>query len=283
MVIRTFEHEYPVIGIKEQTEQYDTYICRDAASKGLCSVISIKDSSLFPMLVSWLTDIIDTETFTDHREHFIYNGQLCIVMRYTQGISLSTKLSTESVPFRERLEIGRRLLERVILQDIPDYFLSRCFVPDQIMIGPDLSVSFNYPLEDILLDRNQDGRANIESVFRLLFDHEIMRKVPDLLMDFMQRLPDLTGQKMTDLYSEYYILLSKLENYSDSDELPKTFWYRLWDKIKRCFKVLKKFLIFLLIIAALIYLIYIIIDPNKNKNSSGHFTSIGTVSIENTG
>ena len=56
MVISTFEHEYPIKGVKETNELYSSYICRNMSGGGLCRVLSIKDRELFPSLVSWLTD-----------------------------------------------------------------------------------------------------------------------------------------------------------------------------------------------------------------------------------
>ena len=282
MIIRTSENEYPVIGVQNTAEQYDMYICRDVTAGGLCRIMRIKDSGRFAELVSYLTDAVNRDAFTDYREHFIDGDTLCIVMKYTQGITLGTKLATESVPFKERLELGRRILEKAVLQDIPDYFLSKCFTPEQIIIDSDMSVSFNYPIEDILGDRQQNGRENIDAVLRLLFAGELERKVPALLMDFFDRLPALSEQRLLDIYSEYYVLMGRLEDYDASDELPKTFWYRLWDKIKKLFGFLKKILILLLILASIAYLIYTIIDPNKNKDSSEHFKSIGTVQIQAT-
>ena len=279
MVIRTSDHEYPVIGVKETTEQYDMYICRDVSSKCLCRIMSIKDSGLFPDLVGYLTDAVNRDAFTDYREHFIDNGRLCIVMRYEQGVTLSTKLATESIPFPERLELGRRILEKAVLQDIPDYFMAKCFTPDQMIIAPDLTVNFNYPIEDIISNRDQNGRSNIISVLRLLFADELERKVPDLLMDFFKRLPELTEQRLLDIYSEYYTVAGQLEDYDVKDEQPKTFWFKLWDKIKALLKFLKNILIIALIIAALAYLIYTIIDPGKNNDNNGHFEYIGTVKI----
>ena len=54
----------------------------------------------------------------------------------------------------------------------------------------------------------------------------------------------------------------------------------MMDKIKKIFNVLKKIVIIGLIIASVCYLIYTIIDPGKNTDNNGHFTSIGTVNIE---
>ncbi len=283
MIIKTFEHQYPVIGIKEGTDIYDIYICRDYDGSGLCRVMSIKDRSLFHELVSWLSETVNQNVFTDFREYFIYNDCLCIVMKYTQGLSLNAKLATESVPFRERLELARRILEKAVLQDIPDYFLAKCFVPEEIIVSSDLSVSFNYPLGDVIVDRKQDGRKNIGAVLRMIFAPEIECNVPDELMDFINRLPELTSQRLLDLYSEYYLMMSSVQDYDVSSEQPKTIWYSLWEKTKKVFGFLKKIIIILLILAAIGYLIYTIIDPWKNNSSSGHFKTIGTVEIENTG
>ncbi len=280
LIISTYEHDYPVVGVKESNEVYDCYICRNVSSGGLCRIMSIKDKRLFAELTGWLIEKINPEAFTDYIEQFIFEDKLCIVMKYTEGITLRTKLATESLPLKERLELGRKLLERVILQDIPEYFLAKCFSPDQMMITSDLNVSFNYPIEDIAQDRSADGRKNIEPVFRMLFARELERKVPDLLMKFFRQLPELTEARMIDLYSEYYALIGQLEKYDENGEQPKTFWFRLWEVLKKVFKVLKKILIIALILASVGYLIYTILNPGKNQNNDGHFSSIGTVEID---
>lgn len=282
MVIRTSDKEYPVIGVQNTNEQFDIYICRNVGGKGFYRILSVKDGSKFPEIVSFLNDSVSRDAFTDYDGYFIDDGKLCIVMRYTQGIALGTKLATESVPFKERLELGRKILEKAVLQEIPDYFLAKCFTPEQIVVESDLSVSFNYPIEDIITNRQQKCRGNIEQVLRLLFDKELERKVPQLLMDFFKSLPELCNQRLLDIYSEYYALMGQLEEYDAEADQPKTFWFRLWSKIKKVLKVLKKVLIILLVLASIAYLIYTILDPGKDKGSDGHFKAIGTVEIQTT-
>ena len=281
MVISTYEHNYPIVGVKETSEVYDCYICRNISGGGLCRILCIKDRRLFAELAGWLTDNINKESFTDYIEHFIFEDKFCLVMKYTEGITLNTKLATESFPLRERLELGRRIIERIVLQDMPEYFLSKCLDPDCMVISSDLSISFNYPVFDIISDRSANGRECIEPILRLLFAKELERKVPDLIIDFFKRLPDLSQERMIDLYGEYYSMMMKLEGYDEDSEQPKTFWFKLWEKIKKVFNVLKKVIIAALILASIGYLIYIIIDPAKNNDNNGHFSSIGTLKIEN--
>ena len=204
-------------------------------------------------------------------------------MKYTQGLSLEKKLATEALSLQERLELGRKILERAVIQDIPDYFLDKCFSPECIMVAQDLSVSFNYPIEDIMKDRSGTRAANIERVLRLIFARELERKVPAVLMDFFERLPVLlTEESMIDLYSEYYALCGQLEGYGEDSEQPKTFWFMLWDAVKKVFDKLKTLLILLLLLASVGYLMYTIFDPGDSKKNESHFDSIGTVKIDNT-
>lgn len=282
VTISTYEHDYPVTGVKETNELYDSYICRNVSGGGLCRILSIKDRSLFPSLVSWLTDTVDPEAFTDFIEHFNCDGRLCIVMRYTQGLTLEKKLSTESLSLSERLELGRKILERAVLQDIPEYFLGKCFSPGCITVAPDLTVSFNYPIEDIMTSRECTAQVNTVRVLRLLFARETERKVPELLMDFLERLPELAAGSMIDLYSEYYALCTALEGFDAESEQPKTFWFTLWDAIKRVFTKMKTIFILLLLLAALGYLIYTIFDPGKSNKNEPQYDSIGTVKIDQT-
>ena len=282
MIISTFEHDYPITGVRETNELYNSYICRNVSGGGLCRILSLKDKNSFPQLVSWLTDTVDPEAFTDFIEHFNYDDKLCIVMKYTQGLSLEKKLSTEGLPLAERLELGRKILERAVIQDIPEYFLDKCFSPECIMVAPDLTVSFNYPIEDITTGRDCTASANIERVLRLLFAREIARKVPAVLMDFLDRLPALTEGSMIDLYSEYYALCTELEGFDAESEQPRTFWFIFWERFKKVFVKLKSIFIILLLLAAAGYLIYTIFDPGKSKDNEPHFDNIGTVTIDKT-
>ncbi|MBO4653280.1 MAG: hypothetical protein J5649_08205 [Lachnospiraceae bacterium] len=279
-MVSTFEHDYPITGVRETNEVYDSYLCRNVAGGGLCSILCIHDRSCFPSLVGWLTEVVDPRAFTDFIEYFNFNDDLCIVMKYKQGLSLEKKLATEALTLAERLELGRKILERAVLQEIPEYFLDKCFSPDCIMVEPDLTVSFNYPIEDIMGDRQCSVKDNIERVMRLLFDRELQRKVPTVLIEFIDRLPELTEGSIIDLYSEYYALCMALEGYGTDSELPRTFSFRFWEGFKKVFGKVKTVFIVLLVLVAFAYLFYTMFDPGKSKVKDPQFDRIGTVQID---
>ena len=282
MIIHTYEHDYPISSVKETNDTYDCYICRNMTDGGFCRVMSIKDKTYFPGLVSWLTETVNKDTFTDYVEHFNFNGALCIVMKYTQGLTLSDKLATESLSVKERAEIGRKILEKIVLQEIPDYFLSKCISPDCIIVSPDLTINFNYPIDDITGSRQCDPMDGIDKVLRLLFARELERKVPEAVVRFFGKLPELLELTVIEIYSEYHDMLADLAENPETDEEPRSIWYRLWDNFKKVWRVLKKIIMLALVVLAAVYLIMTIDGVKSSSNRKANFDRIGTVIIDKT-
>ena len=280
MTIYTYGHEYPVTSVLKDTDTYSIYMCNDIVNDGFCRIMSIKDKSLFPDIVGWLSVTADPTVFTDYIEHFLFEDTLCIVMKYTQGTTLKDMLDTEASPLRERLELGRKILERAVLLDIPDYFLDRCLDAEHIIVEHDLTVSFDYPIEDIIESRACQPMIKAEMLLSRIFAHEIERKVPEELMQFFGEMPELINADKIELYSRYYTMMTALVERDAGDDEPKSFWYRLWEKIKKIWEKLKKILMFLLLAAAVVYLVFTIQNYGSSKKMQPNFDSIGTVTID---
>ena len=280
MIIYTYGHEYTVTSVQKSTDKYDCYICGDSTNGGFCRILSLKDKTVFPELVGWLSKTVDPSVFTDYKEHFIFEDTLCIVMKYTQGVSLANKSDTEAMSLKERLELGRRILERTVLLDIPDYFLEKCFDAHNIIVSPDLTVSFNYPIEDITEQRECAPMKKAEMFLRQLFANEIERKVPDELIKFFGEMPGLAGSNMIELYSKYYMMMNSVIEREAGDEEPKSIWYRIWNRIKKIWAKLKKVLMLLLLAAAVFYLVFTIQTSGPSKKRQTTFESIGTLTID---
>ena len=280
MVIYTYGREYPVTSVQETNDAYSVYICVDLKNAGFCRILSVKDRTLFPELVSWLSKTVDPSVFTDYLEHFIFEDTLCIVMKYTQGTSLANKLSTESMPLEERLELCRKILERIVLLDIPDYFLDKCADENNIMVSQDLTVNFNYPVSDIIGSRECAPMKRIDRLMRLMFAKELERKVPDELIAFFGGMPKLLDSDIIELYSAYYSMMLRIIERDAGEEEPKSIWYRIWNRIKKIWGTLKKILIVLLLAAAVTYLIFTINSSNSSGKKASNFDSIGTVIID---
>ena len=280
MIIYTYGHEYSVASVLKDTDVYSIYICINNNSDSFCRIMSIKDRSLFPEIVGWLSENVDPSVFTDYIEHFMFEDTLCIVMKYTQGTTLKDRMDTESASLKERLELCRKILERAVLLDIPDYFLDRCLDAEHIIVEADLSINFNYPIEDIVVSRACMPMVRAEKLLRLIFAREIERKVPEELMSFFDDMPELIGTDKVELYKKYYMMMTVLIERDAGNEEPQSFWYKLWEKIKKIWEKLKKILMFLLLAAAVVYLVFTINTYGSQGKKQPNFDSIGTVTID---
>lgn len=280
MIIYTYGHEYPVTSVQKTNDRYNCYICTDSRNGSFCRILSIKDKTLFPELVSWLSENVDPTVFTDYIEHFIFDDMLCIVMKYTQGVTLAEKTDTEGMPLRERLELCRKILERAVLLDIPDYFLDKCMDINNIIVTSDLTVYFNYPIEDIIGNRDCRPMLQVEKLLRFFFAREIERKVPDELIEFFGEMPEIVKSNKIELYSRYYMMMTKLVEKDAGEEVPKSIWFRIWDKILKFWQKIKRVLIFILLAAAVVYLVFTIQTSGPSTKNRKNFDSIGTVTID---
>ncbi len=280
MVLRTYEHEYPIISVVESNHTFDLYICRNISGGGLCRILCVKHKKMFTDIIGWVSENVNFNAFSDYIEHFNYDNMLCIVMRYTQGVTLKDKLATENLSFRERLELGRKILEKAVILELPDYFLDKCFSENNIIVAEDLSVNFNYPIEDIMYDRMCNAPEKIESILRFIFSKELEKRIPDELIAFFDKLPEYSVSGRIELYSEYHAMKNRVEEEDPDSQEPKTFWFLLWEKIKKLFGKLKIILTAGLIIGALIYLAIVFFGNDDFNKKDPHFDKIGIVDID---
>jgi len=284
LVIHTFEHEYPVSYVKEISDISESYICRNNAEGGLCRILAIRDKSLFPAIIPRLTDADAISAFSDFIEHFIFEDLLCIVMKYTQGISLRDKIGTESLSLSEKLELARRILERMILQEVPDYFLMKCCTPETVIVDSDMTLHFNYPIEDIEnadACTREDAMKQVAGLLRFIFAKEAADYSSAEVSAFLDDLPALTQScDLIGLYSAYHTMMMTAVSGEAKTAAENSVWFTLWEKIKKLGAVLKKVLTVLLLLAAAAYLIFSIGKIKESGTRHVNFERIGTVEIK---
>jgi len=284
VVIHTFEHEYPVTHVREIDGSSECYICRNESAGGLCRILAISDKSLYGSIIPGLADAAANSAFTDFIEHFIFDDMLCIAMGYTQGVTLRDRLDTEGYTLPEKLELGRRILERMILCELPDYYLTKCADVSSIVVDSDMTLHFNYDIDDVK-DAHTYTRAGamekVAALIRTFFAREEENYVSAELTAFLSELPrHIEAGDLVALYGAYHEMMQKA---TASDAKPAgedSFWHKLWEKCKKLGGVLRRVLMVLLLIAAAVYLIYTIGETKNDGTKHTNFTKIGTVEIK---
>ncbi len=283
MVIQTFEHSYTVVSLREANRLGTVFICRDAATGEQFSVLCIRDQKLASEVLLYLTNHINTTVFTDFVEYFKDEDQLCVVMKYRDETTLDNHLLRERPSLKERLEIGRRIVEQMVLLEMPEYFQCNCLRADRIVIYPNMDVFFNYSLTNIDTISHATGTGIVQQfadVFHLLFRQEIDKETIQPLVLFYNHLRAAEYIGNIDLYTQYKKLMDTVLALPGAEEgKPQSFWYRVWEKVKRAAKKLRKLLMILLVLLAIAYLIYTVGTVNRPIKETGNFDRIGTVEL----
>lgn len=285
MLIQTYERGYQIISHILTNDLGDIYICRDVATDLEYTVLRIKDKAVIPRLMVSLDRSIQRDTFTDYIEHFVFEEDLCIVLKYYRGISLAEKLRSEHCSLAERMKIGKRILERIIFLGMPLYFLHNCLRGERIIVKPNFDVFFNYVPSDIRDLDNIDDQAVLQSfanVFTMLFRGELSMQSAPPINEFAAALQKEEYFDSIAIYKKYNEMCHEVEQIPEEEILkPKSKWFLLWERLKKRIKLLKRILAVGLMIVGIIYLAYSTKQAvNPTINHVNHFEFIGTLKIE---
>lgn len=286
MVINTLRHNYYVIHKLADDKDFETFLCseQDSEASQRYSVARLKDKELTYKLITVFTELMKNSAFEDYYECFSKDGYLYLVFTHHAEPLLINKLKNERCELKERLEIGKRLLERVILLDMPDFILCDALADHNVMVSSSLEVQFNYILSDI----GQFDKIGIREIghrlwalYSHLFEYELSLEASADIKGFIDYLQGQQYQSIFNVYEKYEKLYEKLNGMNKLESIkPNTFLFRLWERIKGLAKYIKPVVSVIVVLLIAAYLIYTILHKKVDAALVSNFDRIGTVTIE---
>ncbi|MDR0469832.1 MAG: hypothetical protein LBH09_07665 [Peptococcaceae bacterium] len=287
MLIQTLNRRFEVIVVLRTGHDSDVYVCRDLweEKERKYLLAAIKNPDLVYRCIPYFSKQADNRPFKDFVECFSRDGLFYVVFAYYAKPLLKAKFGEELYFLNERLEIGKNLLSRIILQQMPPAILYEALQDRNLLLDEALQVYFNYILEEIpaygqiSLDRVQ---IELGRIFRFLLRQELDTQVMEGLRDFIDDLEQCRYTSYMDIYEAYDILYDRLRELQDIGELnPRNFLFRCWEWIKKMFSFLRPVLAGVVLITALGFLIYTVTNPTTTPGSgSSSIEAIGTVKAE---
>lgn len=276
MVIQTLEERYHIIKYSFSGSDEERFIGESGNKKYM--IARVKNKAWIVKSVEFLMGQKKNRHFTDFISCFMSGDSLHVVMKYAEGISLKEKLENEECPLRERMEIGRNILDRIMILNMPDYFLQDCLKEEGIILGRGLCVNFRYGLWG--LDDYQKAdfgkvQMSLYHIFHSLFSEEIRDRVLPELEQFCNTLQEKSYQEMMGVYTVYDRLCKTV----DSME-PGTRGSRAWEKMNRFLPAVKKFFAAALMALAIGFLVYEVRESMQEGQETRIFESIGTLNLE---
>lgn len=289
MMIRNYDSGYVVVRHVHSSSLKEIYICRKVQEKNgrEYTIIRIRDIRMCQQLISFFAQEIDEEKFTDFVECFTFEGMLNFVFLYQKGMKLTEKLAAENGSFPERLELAHKFMERIMCLNMPFSFLADALRPEHIVVQSGLEIRFNYEMS--FLNRLNDYTIkeigqDIDDIFRRIFAPEISLVNCPELESFLEWLKTGDYKNCLDIFYRFnrFYAIEKNKKPEDSAE-PRSRSFRTWHVLHKGLIFLKRLLMTSLLIGALIWLIFSIVDYMVPDYSAGvaveRFDYIGTVEI----
>ncbi len=268
----------------EGTQKIEEFLCMEynGREKDACLLVRITDTALAKTFLLFLEERIRNQEFADYVECFQADGAFYAVFRYSLEQSLTERLNAEYCSLQERVQIAKGLLEQLLILNPHPYFAWNGLKPELITVSRSLYVHWNYHLEKIGQFDDctmKDVGLCLLKVLRLLFEKEEQKQLYPLLEKYFEELRLGQNRDYLEMYQKFLPVCEELLQAKDQ-QLPQTFAFRMWEKLKKLFGMCKKVLAVLIILAALLYVVQTIRDDSGSQVMSKSIQQIGDLLIK---
>ena len=286
MIIETYNKVYNVVQHKMTGLHKDIYICKNREDNQLYTIIRMKDKNSTTKIIEFICEQKKNTKFSDFVEYFVYKEDLHIVFRYKRGTILEKHLK-QICTIEERMEIGKKILEKLVLFQVTPYFLCQCLELDNIFITDSLEVNFEYTLDKVEkydTYTTKQAEAYLYRVITVLFSKELKKHVIEPMEHFLKKIQTYEDFDSLHMYKLYCESCDEIRKIPDEDlAVSKNWFFRLWERIKSFRKVIRDSILSLIFLGVFLYMIYSIWSSFQIKGYQKNYNSIGTVEIGDDG
>lgn len=284
MQIQTLNRSYEVLQRMESMEETELLIVRDnnRPELGKCMIAVLKKEENIHAFIPFCEEQRENFPFDDFLDYFPRDGCLYMVFKYYEYSSLKKRIEA-GTPRKERLELVRSLLQRMVFLRLPVYLQTEALTEQNLLCDESGTVYFNFFLRnpDTLNTVCQgDVWDKLYVILKQIFAEEISDRSTPALETLITRLERKRYRNFLELLQEYEPLCRELLEKDEKKEIkPQSFGFRLWERLKKWMQKLKYVLMIAVLGVILWYLIDTIRNPEYQDGEKLDFQSIGTLEI----
>lgn len=286
MIIRVLDRNYFVQQTISSEHGLIQYVCTNVAEDDgrIYRIVRIPLPEVETGLIRYLSDIYREGSFRELKQYANEGGYLQVVADCgdMKAKTLKEILGEGGLTFRARLALGEKLLERLILSDVPDFFALGAMDTDHVRFTDAMDCSFFFELENLKNFQEADTpqvHRRLRAVLNTLFEKELKdERVPEL-KPFLDRISQNEFPSSMLLYQAYQPLAAELSLRNEETMEGKSLPFRIWEKIKALFRFLRSLFFVAVILIAIAYLVLSIrnfVSPPAQKDV---FKSVGDLQI----
>ena len=283
MVISTLEATYTVQGQLPYGEDNRVFVCEKEGSDNLFLLVEIADKEAIKTAVDYLMAAKRMPEFSDFIDCFFAEECFYAVLSYYSSKPLEDILKEDNPALFERLEMMREILEKWMLLKLPPYFAYDAAHIGHIRFTEGTKCVLAFGLskvtrhDEMTFAKVQHRLANLWSV---MFAEEIAAESVPEIIGFKETLMQGAYEDIPALFVAYDELEGKILQQPEGErEAPKTWPFRLWERVKAAFPAIKRIFEIVLLIAAFMVLILAVRRSMSSGAQKRQFDQIGTLKI----
>ncbi len=284
MIISSLEHSYTVIYRSGEEAGVERFICKREETDAVYTLLRIHSKKEICLLLE--RNLLRKEissSFVDYKEGFLWKDTLVLVFLRQEGSPLHQFLAERSILLSRRLELGKRILERLLLLNMPEYLLAIILNPDCILVTKEEEIVIRYEPEQFTIAGIEDATRFSECFYRiffLLFQKEEQEGVSMEIHTFLERLRQEPYRDVFQVYQSYDHMLEQLQGHEDIDRLrPDTLINRMIRIGTGLMDIGRRLAGPVMIVIGMAVMIYFICHPLQEEAESYRFERIGTVEL----
>ena len=286
MVIRVLDHKYFVLRTVDTDDGLKQYVCRDLVDEesNIYRIVRIPHADVTTQLLRYLADIEVEGSFKEMREYASEGDFLCIVMDCgsQEAVPMSERLEREPLSLKERFGYVYKLIERMILSDMPAYFAVAGITPSGVKFTSAMDCSFDFDIHDITeyADYGTDDICgSLADFITGVFAEELRWSSMPELADFIKDLRRQRYSDYMDIFADFKAIEQIYSERDDAETESNSFPFRMWDVTKDLASQLKNISSLLLLLLAVVYLVISIRNTLKPTVAENIYDSVGDMQI----
>ena len=286
MVIRVLDQNYFVLQTLPSETGLLQYVCKNVAEDDghVYRIVMVPPEETSPELIDWLFKIWKAGRFHELKQYASEGDSLKIVVDcgYEAAVSLEEMLDSEPISLKERTHMCTKLLERLILSDVPDFFAVHSLDPKTVCYTESMDCCFRFELESLLKYAEADRLKTFQklrAVMRKLFSQELREKKMPELKSLLDRILQQEFPDMMEIYKAWLPIAEKYADMEESRLEPVSLGTIIWKMVNKVVDFIKKWMGLVIILIALAYLVISIrnfMAPTKQKDV---YNAIGDMTI----
>lgn len=289
MIIQSPEHTYTVLYCHGAEDGMERFICREEKGKTEIHYTLLQIDS--EERIRWLLEQNllwkeQNRSFVDYKECFIWKNTLILVFLRREGVPLSLWLSEQDSSLSLRLELGKRILERLLLLNMPEFLLAGILNPNCILVTREEEIVICYEPEQLARNNAEAQKMLPEhffQVFSLLFRKEEQSRVCVEIHDFLEQLLQEPYRDVFQIYQFYDGMLNRLQGQEEYFTGVKRWLFRMQRLGTGLIELGQRLAVPVIAVAGMVLLIYLICHSNPEEIPEYRFEQIGTLDIHEGG